>query len=169
MRIRQEMNGDHSAVYNVVQTAFASAAHRDGNEQDLVATLRRSEAFVPALSLVAELAGAIAGHILFTEARVGSATVLALAPLAVAPMYQKQGIGSALVKEGHRIACALGYQYSLVLGSAAYYPRFGYVPAASLGIEIPQGIPSAYFMAARLREDAKPLSGAVQYAKEFGI
>lgn len=170
MHIRQETSRDYDAVYRLVQEAFASAQHRDGNEQDLVAALRRSDAFVPALSLVAEREdGTLAGHILFTEGRVGDDTVLVLAPLSVHPTVQRQGIGLALIAEGHRIAAALGYAYALVLGSDTYYPRAGYLPAAQFGIEVPEGMPPECFMAIRLRADAKPISGAVTYAKEFGI
>ena len=63
----------------------------------------------------------------------------------------------------------LGYEYSLVLGSEKYYPRFGYLPAVQFGIKVPEGIPSINFMAIQLQEHARPISGAVTYAKEFGI
>ena len=54
MQIRQETPADYDQVYDLVQEAFASAEHRDGTEQDLVAALRRGNAFVPRLSLVAD-------------------------------------------------------------------------------------------------------------------
>lgn len=169
MIIRQETSKDHDTVYDLVKTAFASAEHSDGNEQNLVSALRKGDAFVPALSLVAEINGKLVGHILFTEAKVGADTVLVLAPLAVLPDCQKQGVGTALIREGHRIASELGYQYSLVLGSETYYPRSGYLPARRFGIEVPEGMPPANFMAIQLQEQARPISGAVTYAKEFGI
>lgn len=150
MLIRQEKQTDFAAVYQLVKTAFAGAEHADGNEQDLVDALRKSEAFIPALSLVAEIAGEIAGYILFTKARAGGEPVLVLAPLAVLPGYRKRGVGGALIREGHRIAAMLGYGYSLVLGSVNYYQRFGYVPAGTFGIRAPAGIPAANFMAVRL-------------------
>ena len=167
--IRQETKEDYEIVYALVKQAFAQAEHCDGNEQDLVAALRKSRAFVPELSLVAERDGEIAGHILFTEAMVGFETVLALAPLSVLPRFQRQGIGTALVLEGHRIARKLGHSYSLVLGSETYYPRLGYIPANSFGVEVPNGMPPANFLAVKLREDAPVLHGAVVYAKEFGL
>lgn len=169
MLIRQETSKDYHVVYNLVKEAFIGAEHSDGIEQDLVAALRTGDAFVPELSLVAEMDGKIAGHILFTEGKVGSDTVLVLAPLSVLPEFQKQGVGTALIKEGHKIAREMGYQYALVLGSETYYPRLGYLPAVQFGIEIPDGMPSANFMAIKLQENAKPISGAVTYAKEFGI
>lgn len=124
--IREERAADYDAVYSVVKCAFQSAAHSDGHEQELVAALRKSEAFVPELSLVAEIDGKIVGHILFSKLMVGTDTELALAPLSVLPAYQRRGIGLALIREGHRIAKALGYRYSVVLGSETYYPQAGY-------------------------------------------
>lgn len=169
MIIRQEASGDYDEVYGLVREAFASAEHSDGNEHDLVAALRKSAAFVPELSLVAEVGGRIVGHILFTEATVGDGTVLALAPLSVLPAYQKTGVGTALMEEGHRIARELGYAYSVVLGSETYYPRVGYLPADAFGIEAPEGVPAENYLAIKLREDAAFVSGPVAYAEEFGM
>lgn len=85
MIIRQEKSNDYETVYRVVKAAFDSAEQADGNEQDLVNNLRKGDAFIPELSLVAEVDGRIVGHILFTKAMVGADTVLALAPLSVIP------------------------------------------------------------------------------------
>lgn len=169
MRIRQEKPEDYEEVYELVREAFASAEHADGNEQDLVEALRKGDAFIPELSLVAEEGGQLAGHILFTRARVGEVEVLALAPLSVRPAFQRQGVGTALTEEGHRIARELGFPYSIVLGSENYYPRLGYREAAGFGVEAPEGIPSANFMAIRLLEEAPALDGPVTYAEEFGM
>lgn len=169
MIIRREEPADYAAVYELVKTAFASAEQSDGNEQDLAKDLRQGEAFIPELSLVAEVEGKIVGHILFTKLQIGEHTALALAPLAVLPAYQRQGVGTALIQEGHRQAKELGYSYSVVLGSEKYYPRLGYVPAAEFGILPCFDVPSQNFMAYRLREDAPAVSGVVRYAKEFGL
>ncbi len=169
MLIRQESKNDYPEVYSVVESAFKTAEHSDGNEQNLVNALRKSAAFIPELSLVAEIDNKIVGHIMFTKAEIGDVTVLALAPLSVLPQFQKQGIGSALIKEGHKIAKESGYHYSIVLGSEKYYPRFGYIPAKNFDVETPEGIPSVNFMAIKLIEDAKPLKGKIKYTKEFGI
>lgn len=169
MLIRQEEMNDYKEVYNLITEAFATAEHTDGNEQDLVVALRKGDAFIPELSLVAEVDNELVGHIMFTKAKVGNDIVLVLAPLSIKPQYQKQGIGTALINEGHKIAKALGFQYSLVLGSETYYPRVGYIPANQIGVEVPQGIPAENFMAIQLQEEAKKMSGSVIYAKEFGI
>lgn len=169
MLIRQEESKDYSAVYKLVKDAFATAEHADGTEQDLVEALRKGAAFIPELSLVAEIDGEIVGHILFTKMKIGKAEALALAPLSVKPGFQRKGIGRALIAEGHRIAKELGYAYSVVLGSETYYPKMGYAQASQFGIQVPDGIPSENYMAIKLLEDAKAISGTVTYAKEFGI
>lgn len=169
MNIRQETINDQQAVYALVSEAFATAEHADGNEQDIVNALRKGDAFIPELSLVAEMDGQLVGHILFTRAKVNQDEVLVLAPLSVKPEYQRQGVGKALIAEGHRIAKQLGYAYSLVLGSETYYPQMGYLPAQQLGIEVPEGIPQENFMAIQLQENAKSIRGAVTYPEEFGM
>lgn len=167
MLIRQETIDDYKEVYELITEAFATAEHADGNEQDLVVALRKGTAFIPELSLVAEIDGRLAGHILYTKAKVNDVEVLALAPLSVRPEYQRQGVGTALINEGHKIAKSLGYQYSVVLGSETYYPRVGYIPAQQLGIEVPEGFPAENFMAIQLQENAQPLNGTITYAEEF--
>lgn len=167
--IRKAEPKDFPEIRILVKAAFASAEHADGNEAELVEALRAGEAYLPELSLVAEEHGRIIGHVLFTRATVASEAVLALAPLSVLPDRQRRGVGSALVLEGHRIAAQMGFGYSVVLGSNAYYPRFGYKPAKTFGITAPFDVPEAYFMACRLRSDAPAIRGVMTYAKEFGI
>lgn len=169
MVIRREAAQDRSAVESLVKIAFETAEHADGNEHELVNALREGKAYLPELSLVAEVDETLVGHIMFTKAKVGDATVLALAPLSVLPEYQRQGVGTALIQEGHRIAGTLGYGYSIVLGSAAYYPRMGYLPADAFGIKAPFDVPRENFMACRLTDSAPAIHGVVRYAEEFGI
>lgn len=169
MLIREETEKDYKIVYDVVKAAFDSAEHADGNEQDLVEALRKSDAFIKELSLVAEADGKITGHILFTKIRIGEYTELALAPLAVLPEYQKMGVGAALIRKGHEIAKELGYHYSVVLGSEKYYPRMGYAPAEEYGIKAPFEVPAEKFMVFRFQEECPEIRGTVVYADEFGI
>lgn len=123
MEIRQEQPKDYKAVYHLVQQAFSQAEHRDGNEQDLVEALRKSDAFIPALSMVAEEGKRIVGYILFTKATIERQTVLALAPLAVLPGYQRRGIGLAMMAQGHETAARLGFVASVVLGARTIIPK----------------------------------------------
>lgn len=167
--IREEGPADDAAVYRVVREAFAGAKHRDGTEQDLVVALRQGEAYIRELELVACLEDKLVGHILFTRAAIGEVPVLALAPLAVLPEAQRRGVGSALVREGHRRAAKMGFGYSVVLGDAAFYSRFGYVPASRFGIRAPFEVADEHFMAVRLRADVGELPGVVRYAAAFGL
>lgn len=169
VEIRQENKNDYEEIYNVVKTAFETAEHSDGNEQDLVVALRNSDSFIPELSLVAIKDNKIVGHILFTKIKIGNHEELALAPLAVLPEYQKQGIGRKLIQQGHKIAKELGYHYSIVLGSETYYPKFGYVPAIQYGIKAPFEVSNENFMAIKQNDTDIEIKGTVQYAKEFGI
>ena len=91
MNIRQEQPTDYDVVYQIIKEAFATAEYSDGNEQDLVVSLRKSKSFIPELSLVAIEDNRIVGHILFTKAFVNQTEVLALAPLSVLPAYQNRG------------------------------------------------------------------------------
>ncbi len=131
--IRKENRTDYNKVYDLVKAAFASAEHADGTEQDLVNRLRKSTNFIPNLSLVAEVKKEIVGHLLMTKIMIEGHNkkheALALAPLSVLPSYQKQGIGSRLVKEGLKLARELGYNGVIVVGSEQYYPQFGFEEA----------------------------------------
>lgn len=169
LEIRQENKKDYEEVYNVIKTAFETAEHSDGNEQDLVVALRDSNSFIPELSLVAVQENKIIGYILFTKIEIGEYEELALAPLGILPEYQRQGIGTKLIEEGHKIAKKLGYHYSIVLGSDKYYPKFDYIPASQYGIIAPFEVPNENFMAINLNDTHKEITGVVKYAKEFGI
>ena len=170
--IRKEDKTDHSVVFDVVTSAFASMPYSDGTEQHIVSRLRHSEAFVPELSLVAELDDNVIGHILLSEVKVISDqeahTILSLAPVSVHPDYQRQGIGSLLIKHAHQVALDMGYGAVVLIGHHEYYPRFGYQPAHTFDITFPFDAPAENCMAIELRKDAlKGVVGQVQYPQEF--
>ena len=168
--IRQENEKDYNEITEAVKTAFASAEHADGDEHNLVQRLRKSDAFVPELALVAEINGRIVGHIMFTKLKLEEQTLLALAPLAILPEYQRQGIGKRLIAAGHKKAAELGFAASVVLGDPKYYGRSGYIPAKKLNIKAPFDIQDEYFMAQELIPDVLDKNGGiVEYAKEFNI
>lgn len=169
IRIRQETEKDQSKVYNLIKEAFLYAEHRDGDEHNLVERLRKSNAFIPELSLVAEINNVVVGYILFTKIRVGTTTQLALAPLAVSPQYQRKGIGGVLIKTGHQIAKEMGFEYSILLGNPNYYSRFGYKSSIEFNIISPFDVPKEYFMAINLQDKIIPINAKVEYPKEFLI
>lgn len=134
----------------------------------LMLWLRKSKAFVPELSLVAEIDGEIVGHILFTEITIGGDIALALAPVSVSPDYKGLGIGAKLINEGHEVARKLGYKAIVLLGHEGYYPRFGYIKASLYGIKAPFDVPDECFMVFELKENSlEKFDGVVEYAPEF--
>ncbi len=167
MLIREEKEKDYTKIRDLVETAFASAEHTDGNEHLLVDQLRKSDSFVKELALVAEENGELLAHIMFTKVAVGEKVGLALAPLSVLPKAQSKGIGTALVKRAHEIASSLGYEFSVVLGSETYYPRFGYKVASEFGVLAPFEVPKENFMISFLGEEVFELKGTVEYVKEI--
>jgi predicted N-acetyltransferase YhbS len=172
--IRQERPHDRDSVYRLVLEAFSQAEHTNYQEQELVVRLRGSDAFVPELSLVAEVEGALVGHILFTRAVIRDEATdhatLVLAPLAVAPRLQRRGIGARLVEAGHCAARNLGFQSSVLVGHPAYYPRFGYRPAESFGVVTHLDLPSGVFMACELRLGGlAEVRGMLIYPPEFDL
>lgn len=169
VHIRQETERDHKKIYELIKTSFATAEHSDGTEQDLIEKLRKSKAYIQELALVAECDERIVGYIMFTKVKVGRKVGLALAPLAVVPDFQRQGVGSALINKGHEIAKRLGFEFSLVLGSEKYYPKFGYISAEECGVEIPKDFPSSNFFIKPLQKNFKHVSGQVVYPNEFGL
>src|SRR5947209_10246289 len=124
--IRPECIADYATIGDLQARAFGNRV----SEPLVVALLRRRRSFDPELSLVAEIDGRIIGHVLFSphQIRLLDQTVPAvnLAPIAVDPAFQGQGIGSRLIAEGHAVAAARGYTISFLLGHPTYYPRFGY-------------------------------------------
>jgi len=124
--IRPEMVTDYAPLGALHARAFGYRRE----EPFLVTQLRQRRAFDPTLSLVAQQAGRIVGHALFSPYQMRlldqSIPAVNLAPLAVDPACQGQGIGSRLMHEGHALAAARGFLVSILLGHPTYYPRFGY-------------------------------------------
>jgi putative acetyltransferase len=137
MIIRRTTNADLKDILSIHQTAFP-----DESVADLTAALLSDRGAKPFTSLIA-LDGKAVGHILFTAAHLWPETphrVALLAPLAVLPEVQRQGIGKALVYEGLLTLARAGENFVFVLGHPSYYPKFGFVPAGQLGFSAPYPI-----------------------------
>jgi putative acetyltransferase len=165
--IRSEKPEDYESIYNVNKLAFKGEV-----EAKLVDKLRKTEGFIPELSLVATKDDEVVGHILFSIIHIQTDTkrvpVLALAPMAVLPQHQKQGIGSRLVREGLIKCKELGYKAVILVGHPNYYPRFGFTPAKEIGLELPFDAPSEAFMAYEIIPQAlEGTKGMVVYPPEF--
>lgn len=163
--IRDERPGDEAAVRAVVAAAFGSP-----DEADLVDLLRARGEVV--LALVAEIDGAVVGHVLFSPLPVAgpgrTIEAVALAPLAVAPARQRTGVGAALVRAGHARLAAMGVPAVVVLGHPDYYPRFGFRASLAEGLVAPFSGPA--FMAVELVPGALAAAAGhrVRYASAFG-
>lgn len=172
INIRQETEKYYKLSETVVEKAFKNAEHSDHKEQFLVAKLRRSDVFIPELSLVVEIDKKIVGHIMLTKLLIEDGKnkymSLALAPISILPEYQSRGIGSKLINESLRIAKELGFKSVIVIGHEKYYPRFGFKPASIWGIKAPFDIPDEVFMALELEyKSLEGVTGIVVYSKEF--
>ena len=170
--IKQQDPHDLPAICRLIEEAFATVQESDHREQFLVKRLLSSPGFIPELSLTAWIDSELVGYILLTEieilSKAGSIPTLSLAPLAVRPDFQRQGIGAALIEEAHKRAAELNYKTVLVLGHKDYYPRFGYRRAEDFGIIFPFGVPPEFCMVKELTAGAASLAaGQVKYPKAF--
>ncbi len=166
--VRPESTEDHARINAVHERAFGQP-----DEARIVEALREDERFDPTLSLVAVRKREIVGHIIFSPIHIatsdGDLSAQALAPMAVLPECQYQGIGSDLVREG-LIACRQAeHRIVIVVGHADYYPRFGFTPAGQYGIRCPFPVPDEAFMARGLVPGAlDAIDGVVRYPPAFG-
>ena len=173
LRVRSERPNDIEAIENLLKRAFGGT-----EESTLVHALRASEYFVPSLSLVAgetdeEGKNRIVGYILFSriniETRDGTIPALALAPMAVAPERQRQGIGTQLAENGLEACRQLGHSIVVLVGHPEYYPRFGFEPARAYDLELPFAVPDEAFMALELMPGALNTArgGNVRFSPPF--
>jgi putative acetyltransferase len=167
--IRAATAADADAIDAVVRAAFAGTGFGHQGEADLVRMLEAEGDGL--VSLVAEIADAVVGHVLFSrmdvEADGAAVTAAGLAPVAVLPEWQGQGIGGALIRAGLDAMRDQGVAMSFVLGDTAYYPRFGYSP--ELAARFVSSFAGPHLMAQMLDPGAPwPRGGRADYAPAFG-
>jgi len=164
MIIRNEKIEDHEAVRDVNLKSFPTDV-----EATLVEKLRSS---MDTISLVAVHEDKVVGHILFSPLTIEndkeSFPALILAPIAVIPEYQKQGIGTKLVESGTTECKNQGHSIITLVGHPEYYPRFGFKSAEQNGIEHPFEVPEDVFMVYELVPDAlSSVNGVLKYSTPF--
>jgi putative acetyltransferase len=162
--IRNATASDFPAIRQVVRHAFGQ-----DDEANLVEQLRADgDALV---ELVAASDIAIQGHILYSPLAIecGGETLraAALAPVSVLPAFQNNGLGGELIRAGNARCEALGCVGVVVLGHAAYYPRFGFSPQIAESLQAPFSGP--HFMALEFEPGVLAGGGRVRYAKAFGV
>lgn len=163
VEVRAEVAGDAPAIRSVHQRAFGRP-----DEADLVEVIRATDGFLAELSLVAYDADCLVGHVLISVVALDSGVeVLTLAPLAVVPERQRQGIGARLVAAVLDRARATRYPVVVVVGDPAFYRRFGFDRATGLGIDAPFPVPRDAWMASTLPAHSAAARGRVVYPPAF--
>jgi putative acetyltransferase len=166
MIIREEVPEDIKEIHHLNELAFGAP-----EEANIIDKLRDTCAGL--LSLVAVDKGKIVGHILFSPATIegehGLIKGMGLAPMAVLPERQRQGIGSQLVKEGIESLRTTDCPFIIVLGHPDFYPRFGFKIASKYGIKSQwDGVPDEAFMILWLDKlMMNQVSGVGRYKDEF--
>ena len=154
LEIRKTTESDLPVVLYVEKEAFGN--NKGSEIADLVNGLLSDPSAMPLLSLLAINEGQAVGHILFTKARLtnsnDSVSAVILAPLAVIPDAQSQGIGGRLINEGLKLLSESGIELVFVLGHPEYYPRHGFKPAGALGFKAPYPIPDEHANAWMVQE-----------------
>jgi len=162
--IRPETEQDRQAVWSVNRAAFETDA-----EADLVDALR--DGGYVEVSLVAEVDGEIVGHILFSPLpvimEVGTVDSLSLAPMAVLPSHQRQGVGSRLVEAGLEACREKGCKIAVVLGHTEFYPRFGFSADLAQPLKSPFGGGDAWMAMELVPGALTGVEGRVEYPPPF--
>lgn len=160
--IRPEQNSDIPAIEALTKDAFATIEHSSHTEHLIINALRQAGALT--LSLVAEQAGLVVGHVAISPVTFSDQTLnwYGLGPVSVSPAHQKQGIGQTLIREALNQLQAAGAQGCVVLGHPDYYPRFGFVNEPEIVFE---GVDPHYFFA--LHWAGKKPAGTVTYHSAF--
>lgn len=167
MDIRTEKPEDVEAVRNVNIAAFWRET-----EANLVDRLR---GIASTFSFVAVQSDRIVGHLFFSPVAVAgkcpsNLSILGLAPVAVLPDYQRQGIGTLLIREGLKECARSGFGAVVVLGHPDFYPRFGFIPASRKSLRCEYDVPDEAFMVLELANGAlQDCSPTVKYRSEFRI
>ena len=174
MIVRREQPRDHDAVRALHLAAFAvdpvTGEHRAAGEipeAPLVDELREDAAFLPHLSLVARDGGDVVGHLIATRGWLEpfGTPALGLGPLGVRPDRQGRGVGTVLVHALLAVAEAADERLVALLGSPAYYRRFGFVRSTDLGVDPPVPAWGEHFQARMLQ--GGPSHGTFRYAEPF--
>lgn len=165
MLIRAEKSFDQNDVFQINESVFKGAF-----EARLVDGLHSARAII--LSLVADINGKVVGYVIFSEVQIevnpDHKRVLSMIPLVVLPGFQKQGIGSSLVRQGLKQCKFLGYDAVVVLGSTDFYARFGFKPAKQVNLKFAYPVPTDLFMVMELKDNGLANSqGTVHYHAAF--
>lgn len=164
MQIRTEASSDERAIDRLLDSAFAGRSHTDHAEAAIVRALRADGDLT--LSLVAEVAGDLAAHVAFSPVIIDDTqgAWFGLGPLAVWPRLQRQGIGTALARQGLAELRLRGAAGCVVLGDPSFYGRLGFVSDERLHYK---NLPTR-FVQRIVFHGAAPY-GEIAYARAFDL
>jgi Predicted acetyltransferase len=150
MIVRPERAGDEVAIGNLTARAFADMPFSDQTEPLIIERLRKAGALT--LSVVAEDAGVIVGHVAFSPVTLSSGQTdwYALGPISVEPARQRRGIGAALITVGFEQLENLNAAGCVLAGDPEYYGRFGFRTFPGLGCN---AVPPEYLLALPLNHE----------------
>lgn len=162
MIVRAQEPGDYEAARLVYAEAFGQQ-----HEVGIFVRLWEAKDVIDELSFTAVAEDVVVGHVTASRAKVGSEGVVAVGPIGVLPDHQRNGIGSALMNALLDAAEAHDVPLVVLLGSPAYYGRFGFRPAVELGVTPPEPEWGDAFQARPLRAYTPSLAGPFEYAPAF--
>jgi putative acetyltransferase len=161
--IREEHPKDIPAIASLTKAAFEGLPYSEGLEGAIVKNLRKNSKLT--LSLVAISENEVIGHIAFSPVMIDGehGQWYGLGPLSVSPARHRQGIGSALVRDGLQRIKQSGANGCVVLGNPVYYQRFGFKVNPGLRCD---GAPEAHFTALSFCSEVLP-TGAAEFHESF--
>ena len=165
--IRRESQDDVAIVREVVSAAFNRGDDEEPVETRLLDELRTCSGWIPAMSLVAMSNQRLVGHAVCTRGFVKDLKCVGLGPIAVTPATQRTGVGHALMHTMLGVLDALDEPLVALLGSPAYYSRFGFVPTTTVGVDPPDSQWGDYFQVRTLNSFDPRTRGTFQYAEPF--
>jgi putative acetyltransferase len=169
VNVRPQRSDDYEAVRHIYTEAFRRPESPDSLpwEAPLFEALWEGGDVLPELSFTAEAQGEPVGHVTASRATVATHWVVAVGPIGVLPEHQGNGIGSALMDALLTAADAAGAPLVVLLGSPAYYSRFGFRRAAQLGVTAPEAEWGDAFQARPLTAYTPSVAGPFRYAPAF--
>jgi predicted N-acetyltransferase YhbS len=168
VHVRAERPEDVDRIREINDAAFG-----ESSETEIVDAIRGTDRWIEGGSLVAEAAdSALVGHLLLSEGDLVAddgtiRRIWMVGPVAVVPEHQRQGVGGALMRAAIDLATERGEPVLCLLGHATYYPRFGFEPARSIGIEAPRPWRDANWMALRLPAWDPSVRGTARFPEPF--
>ena len=169
MILRRHQEDDYDAVRHI----YAEACRRPDDpglipsEVELFDALCLANDVIDQLSFIALHADEPVAHVTASTATVGVNAVVAVGPIGVLPNRQREGAGSALMHAVLGAADALNVPLVVLLGSPAYYSRFGFRSAAELGVTPPEPAWGEAFQARPLTAHSPSMVGRFEYAPAF--